>query len=257
MLKDMSTYTVGAVAKLAGVSVRTLRHYDEVGLLQPSERSDAGYRHYSDADLRKLQQILFYRSLDFSLEQISDLMNNRKLDSNAHFRKQRQLLIERRTQINHMINVIDHTLEAEKMGIQLTGEERLEVFGDFNPDDYADETQQRWGNTDAYRESQRRTSKYTKADWQHIQAESAQLLDELTAAMQAGKSPEAPEAMALAEQHRQQITKWFYDCTYEIHTGLAQMYLADDRFTQHYEKVAEGLAQYLHDAIMANAITNS
>ena len=139
------------------------------------------------------------------------------------------------------------------MGISLTPEERLEVFGDFNPDDYAAEAEERWGDTDAYRESAKRTSRYTKADWQRINAQGQAAIERVVGAMTEGKPAGSPEAMAGAEAHRQQITDAFYECSYEIHVGLAEMYIADPRFTATYEKIAPGLAQYLHDAIKANA----
>lgn len=142
------------------------------------------------------------------------------------------------------------------MGINLTPEERFEVFGDFDPDQHTAEVEERWGDSDAYRESARRTASYTKADWERMKAESATPVNALVVAMQAGKPADSVEAMDAAEAHRQHISDWFYDCTYEIHRGLADMYLADPRFTATYEKIAPGLAQYLHDAIKANADRN-
>jgi len=139
------------------------------------------------------------------------------------------------------------------MGINLTPEERFEVFGDFNPDEHAAEVEERWGGTDTYRESASRTAGYTKADWERMKAESAEPVNQVVSAMSAGLASDSPEAMAGAEGHRQHISRWFYECTTEIHLGLAEMYVADPRFTATYEKVAPGLAQYLHDAIKANA----
>ena len=139
------------------------------------------------------------------------------------------------------------------MGINLTPEERFEVFGDFNPDDHAAEVEERWGGTEPYRESQRRVARYTKADWERIKAQGQAAIEEVVGAMNAGKPADSSEAMAGAEAHRQQITAAFYECTYEIHVGLAEMYVADPRFTATYEKIAPGLARYLHDAIHANA----
>ena len=139
------------------------------------------------------------------------------------------------------------------MGINLTPEERFEVFGDFNPDDHAAEVEERWGGTEPYKESQRRVARYTKADWERIKAQGQAAVEQVVGAMSAGKPADSPEAMAGAEAHRQQITDAFYECTYEIHVGLAEMYVADARFTATYEKIAPGLAQYLHDAIKANA----
>jgi len=245
--------TVGAVARLAGVTVRTLHHYDEIGLLQASGRSDAGYRRYADADLDRLQRILFYRELGFGLDQIKDVMTDRGADANGHLRRQHAMLLDRIGRLNRMVTAVEKAMEARTMGISLTPEERLEVFGDFNPDDHAAEVEERWGDTDAYRESAKRAARYTKDDWERIKAQGQAAIEQVVGAMTDGKPADSPEAMAGAEAHRQQITDAFYDCSYEIHVGLAEMYLADPRFTATYEKIAPGLAQYLHDAIKANA----
>ncbi len=137
-------------------------------------------------------------------------------------------------------------------GIKLTREEQKELFGDGFSEEYAQEAEQRWGDTDAWKQSQRRTSKYTKEDWVRFKEESAANGNAFVAAMNDGVAADSEQAMDLAEDARAQITRWFYDCTYEIHRGLAQMYLADPRFTKTYEDIAPGLAQYVHDAIIAN-----
>ena len=245
--------TVGAVARLAGVTVRTLHHYDEIGLLSASGRSDAGYRRYADADLERLQRILFFRELGFGLEQIRDVMTDGSTDPVAHLRRQHAMLLDRIGRLHRMAAAVEKAMEARNMGINLTPEERLEVFGDFDPEEHAAEAEERWGDTDAFRESQRRAASYTKADWQRINAPGQAAIEQVVGAMNAGKPADSPEAMAGAEAHRQQINDAFYDCTYEGHVGLAEMYLADARFTATYEKIAPGLAQYLHDAIKANA----
>jgi DNA-binding transcriptional MerR regulator len=247
------SHTVGAVARMAGVTVRTLHHYDEIGLLKPSGRSGAGYRRYGDADLERLQRILFYRELGFGLDQIKDVMTAGDLDAIDHLRQQHAMLRDRIRRIERMLAAVEQAMEAHTMGINLTPEERLEVFGDFDPDARAAEVEERWGQTDAYRETARRASRYTKADWQRIKAEGQRAIEQVVAAMQSGRPADSPEAMAGAEGHRRQIHDNFYDCSNEMHVGLAEMYLADPRFTATYEKIAPGLAQYLHDAILANA----
>lgn len=139
------------------------------------------------------------------------------------------------------------------MGIQLTPEEMVEVFGEHDPTQYDAEVEQRWGDTVAYRESRRRTSRYTKADWLACKAEGGAAVQAMLDAMQAGLPSASPEAMAGAEAHRLHIDRWFYPCGYQMQTGLADMYVADPRFTAHYDDLAPGLAQYVHDAIHANA----
>ena len=252
-MDEPMSHTVGAVARLACVTVRTLHHYHEIGLLIPSERSDAGYRRYADADLERLQRILFYRELGFGLDDVRTALTDGAADASAHLRRQHAMLLDRIRRLERMAAAVEKALEARTMGINLTPEERFEVFGDFDPDRYAAEVEERWGDSDAYRESQRRVSRYTKADWQRMKAESAEPVNRLVAAMHAGQYAGSTEAMDAAEAHRRHISDWFYDCTVEIHSGLADMYLADPRFTATYEKIAPGLAQYVHDAIKANA----
>lgn len=248
------SYSVGQVAGFAGVTVRTLHHYDEVGLLVPRERSPAGHRRYGDADLDRLQQILFYRELGFPLEEVAALLDDPDADPQAHLRRQHELLSSRIEQLQKMAAAVEHAMEARKMGIDLTPEEKFEVFGDFDPDEHAEEAERRWGDTDAYRESQRRTSSYAKDDWLRIKEEQEEWGRRFTAQMDSGEGPESEAAMDLAEEHRQHIRRFYYDCTYEIHTGLAEMYVADPRFTATYEAIKPGMTEYLRDAILANAV---
>jgi MerR family transcriptional regulator, thiopeptide resistance regulator len=248
-----SKYTVGRVAALSGVTIRTLHHYDEIGLLSPGGRSAAGYRIYEDSDLERLQQILFYRELGFTLEEISTIMNDPHTDAAGHLRRQRRLLIERIECLSAMVDAIDYETEARTMDIKLTPEERFEVFGGFRPEDHAEEAKQRWGETESYRESNRRVSKYKKDDWQRLKAEEAEVRVCLTAAFEAGLAPDSEEAMVVAEAHRQHISRWFYECTYDIHRGLTEMYVSDERFRSHYDMQSPGLASFIREAALANA----
>lgn len=250
-------YTVGEVARLARVTVRTLHHYDRIGLLSPSGRSPAGYRSYHDADLERLQQIRYYRELGFPLEEIATILDDPAADPAAHLRRQHELLTARIGRLREMVTAIEFAMEAEKMDIRLTPQERFEVFGDVDPDGYAEEAEQRWGDTGAYRESARRTAGYTRQDWQRIRAEADEWGQRLAALMASGAPADGPAAMELAEEHRAHISRWYYECGYEIHTGLADMYLADPRFTATYEAIRPGLTAYLSEAIHANAITRA
>ncbi len=137
------------------------------------------------------------------------------------------------------------------MDIPLTPEERLEVFEEFRPEDYAEEAEQRWG--EAYKESQRRVSSYTKEDWLRLKAEEEEIRARLASALDAGLAPESEEAMSAAEAHRQYISRWFYECSYEVHRGLTQMYVSDERFRSNYDATAPGLAAFIKDASHANA----
>ncbi|MER5393467.1 MerR family transcriptional regulator [Saccharopolyspora sp. NPDC002686] len=244
-------HSVGEAARLSGVTVRTLHHYDEIGLLTPSARTAAGYRSYSDADLDRLRRILGYRAMDLGLDEIATILDDGT--DREHLRRQRELLLARIERLQRMVAAVDRELEASTMGIDLTQEEKFELFGDFDPDDHAEEAEQRWGGTDAYRQSQQRMRSFTKQDWQRFTAEQREIEQRLAEAKRADAAPDGEQAMDLAEQHRQHITRWCYDCTYEIHRGLGDMYVADERFTAHYEQTEPGLADYIRTAIHANA----
>lgn len=247
------TYSVGAIARAAGVTVRTLHHYDEIGLLTPSGRSSAGYREYDSTDLLRLQRVLGYRALGLPLDEIAVILDEPTIDPAANLRTLHGRVGDHVARLQAQLLAIEKTMEAHKMGIELTPEEMLEVFGDHDPTEHADEAEQRWGDTDAYRQSRRRTSAYGKEDWQRMRTEAATVEAGLVAAYRSGAPATSQVAMDSAEAHRQHITAWFYDCEYDIHRGLAQMYVEDPRFTAHYEQLAEGLATYVHDAIVASA----
>ena len=248
------SYSVGQVADLAGVTIRMLHHYDEIGLLSPSgRRSAAGYRIYDELDLERLQRILFYRELGFALEEIATIVDDPRTDAVGHLRRQRGLLAGRIERLQKMVAAIDYEMEAREMDIELTPEERLEIFGDFDPEEHAEEAEQRWGSTDAYRQSQQRVSKYTKEDWQKIKAEQDEVTANLAALFESGALPESEEAMTAAEAHRQHISRWYYECSYEIHRGLGEMYVSDERFRANYDALAPGLSEFIRDAVRANA----
>jgi len=245
--------TVGEVASLASVSVRTLHHYDDIGLLSPSERSESGYRYYDDDDLAALQQVLFFRELGFGLGDIARIMHDPSFDRLEALRMQRRMLTDKSAQLGHMIDAVEAALDATEGGVTLDAKDMFEAFGDFDPEEYEKEAEEKWGGTDAYAESMRRTKPYTKQDWVDIKAETEAVNTAMAALMDEGVPADDPRAMDLAEQHRLQIDRRFYPCSQEMHVGLGQMYVTDPRFMQNYEKVRAGLAQYMYDAIRANA----
>jgi DNA-binding transcriptional MerR regulator len=245
--------TVGDIARLAGVTVRTLHHYDALGLVVPGERTDAGYRLYRRPEVERLQEILFFRELGFSLEQIKEIVGRPSYHRAAALERHRALLERKAGHLRAMLHAVDAAIEAEKRGRTMPNEEMLEVFGDFDPSQYEEEIEQRWGDTAAYRESARRTKSYTKADWQQIGREGAEINDTFLALMAAGVPADSPQARAVAERHRAHISKWFYDCSAEIHRGLGQMYVTDPRFTENIDRAGPGLAAYMSAAIAANA----
>ncbi|MFW0786154.1 MerR family transcriptional regulator [Gordonia sp. CPCC 206044] len=245
--------TVGDVARMVGVSVRTLHHYDRIGLVVPSGRTLAGYRIYSDADVERLHQVLTYRELGFPLEQIATLLDDPHADALTHLRDQHDLLSERIARLHRMVAAVEDMMNAKKKGIALTAEEQAEIFGrDWPGEEYAAEAQRRWGDTDAWRQSGDRTARFDKNDWVAVKAETDALEGRFADAMRAGVTAGSPEADDLAEEHRASIQR-FYDCDHDMHRCLAQMYVSDPRFTAHYDGIAPGLATYVHDVIVANA----
>ncbi len=271
--------SVSEVARLSGVSVRTLHHYDEIGLFSPAGRTAAGYRVYDRADLLRLQQILFYRELGFPLEEIRRIVADPAFDRRAALREQRRLLTEKILHFQRLLGAIDRaiddpatsagTSEPQETHVETTSSqgshmssthpsqpatptELFEVFGQ-DVTQHEPEVEQRWGDTEAFRESKRRTATYTKEQWQTIKAEADQLNTELAACLERNLPPTDPAAMDLAERHRLHIDRWFYPCSHKLHACISQMYVSDPRFAEHYEAVRPGLAAYVTAACQANA----
>ena len=247
--------TVGQVAESLGVTVRTLHHYDEIGLVVPSARSRAGYRLYTEEDLRRLQHVVVYRRLGLPLEEIGTILAAGAGSDTvaAHLRRQRDAVAEQVAGLGRLLTAIDKALEAEMNGYRITREEQRELFGDHFDESYAQEAQERWGGTEAWAQSQQRLRSYDKEQWQQIKDEGEQINARYVRLMQDGVPADSEQAMEVAEAARQQICTWFYDCPRSMHAGIAEMYVADPRFTKTYEDIAPGLAQYVRDAVVANA----
>lgn len=248
----MEGMTVGEVARIAGVTVRTLHHWDSVGLLVPSGRTRAGHRVYVPADLERLVRVLAHRALGLGLDEVRRLLDDPDADVVASLDRQHALLVDRIAHLQAVAALVRTTREARRMGMQLDPQEVREVFGDDDPTQYAAEAEERWGDTDAYRQSQQRTSSFGKDDWLRVTAQGDAVEQRLMELMLAGVPADAAEARAAAEEHRAWVGQ-FYDCSSEVHCALADSYLADDRFAAHYDRRAPGLAQYVHDAVKAAA----
>ena len=244
---------VGQMAELAGVTVRTLHHYDALGLLTPGARSEAGYRLYEDADCDRLQEILFYRELGFGLDEISALLGSPEYDRAGALLHQRDLLANRRDHLQTMIWAVETVLDAHEKGINVTKEEMFEVFGDFDRKVYEAEVEQRWAGP-ALEQSRRRAKTYGKDQWNAAVAEGESITEGFAELLRDGDAPEGVATMDLAERHRLHIDRWFYECSHEMHAGLGSMYMADARFTEYYEKYAPGLAEFVKSAIHANRV---
>ena len=246
------SWTVGEVAKMAGVSVRTLHHYDEIGLLCPGGRSDGGYRLYVREDLDGLQQVLFFRTLGFPLKEIRRIMDDPEFDRGRALVAQRELLKEKQRRTRAMLKAVDCAIASFERGVPMDEGKMFEGVGDFDPADYEDEVKRRWGETEAYRISARRTKGYGPKDWARIKKEGEGILEALAAKLRAGVDAASAEATGLAEAHRLHIDRWFYPCSREQHRQLARLYVDDPRFRKTFESVQEGLADYVRRAIEAN-----
>ncbi len=232
---------VKEVARLTNVSVRTLHHYDEIGLLVPT-RSPSGYRDYSEQDLQRLQQILIGRALGLSLERVRHSLDDPAFDRTATLRAQRAKLLKESKRLHTMIRAVDAAL---------TGKPMSEQFKDFDHHDHEQEAAERWGQTEAYKESARRTKGYGKKEFDRIQEEVAAINQAFADKMD--RNIPAEGAADVAERHRQHIEQWFYPGSKAFHVEVSQMYTADERFKANYEKYGEGLAEYVQQAIAANA----
>lgn len=225
-------------AQLTGVSVRTLHYYDEIGLLKPSEvDAQTGYRFYDENAFERMQEILFYRELDFSLKTIAEILSSPDYDKQQALSRQRKLLLAKKERLEQLIATLDSVEEG--MGFMKTKNEYEAL-----KNQYAEEAKQRWGNTDAYKESENRNTDLSKA---------VPLLDavfeEFAELNRAGASPESEPAKIMAEKLQQCITDNFYTCTDEILKGLGQMYVADERFRKNIDRHGEGTAEFVSACI--------
>lgn len=237
-------YTVKAVAELAGISVRTLHHYDEIGLLKPAQTSASGYRLYTEADLERLQQVLFFKELDFGLTEIKEIVDSPDFDRRQALLRHRELLLQKQERIGKLLASVDQTLDSIERGIQM---DEKDLFNGFDHSKYEKEAEERWGHSEEYKESARRTKKYGKADWTQIQQESGEVYQGLVSVMD--RDPADPEVQEWVRKWHEQINKWFYQCSTEVFRGLGDMYVADQRFTENIDKYATGLAAFMKEAM--------
>jgi len=251
------TYTVSEVSRMSGITVRALHHYDELGLISPAKRSACGYRLYDDADLAHLQTVLFYRELGFGLSEIAGLVTLPGFSRREALREQHALLTEKRERVGRMLNSVEAALIAEEQGVTMSKEDLMSPFGDFDPKDHEEEAEERWGETDAYKESKRRTTGYSQSDWVEIQAEAEGIAEKFATVKRTGIGASEDAAMNVAELHRRHIDERFYSCSPEMHDSLGEMYVADHRFADYWDNREVGLAEYVRDAIAANAVRQS
>lgn len=240
-------YTVKQLAKAAGVSVRTLHYYDEIGLLKPTYIKENGYRYYEEKEFIKLEQILFFKELEFPLEEIVRIMSANNFDTVAALQDQRKFLELKKARIDSLLNTIDTTINTLKGGankmntIKNTRDDTMAQI-----DQYKEEAKQRWGNTEAYKQSMERTKHWTKEDYKKAAVQWKEFGKKLGDTMDKGY--DSPEFQALIAKQHESINA-FYDCSIDMFRALGQMYNADPRFRKTYEDIKPGLAECMEKAI--------
>lgn len=239
-------YQINQLAKLANVSVRTLHYYDEIGLLKPSRVAKNGYRYYEKPELLRLQQILFYRELDFPLEEIKKILDSPDFNILDALHEQKRLLILKGKKINKIIFTINKTINHMNKNNNMPDEELYDPFKDNDVKKYQPEAKLRWGDTQAYKESMAKVKTMTKAKMAKLKEDSRAFTQKLAESMD--KGPDNKEVQALIAEHYKSIC-FFYDCPYEMYRNLGRMYVNDPRFAAYYDKFRPGLANFMREAI--------
>lgn len=242
--------TVGDVARLTGLTVRTLHHYDEIGLLVPSARTEAGYRMYGEAEMLRLHDILVLREAGLPLDEIARLLDDPGRDVGSSLRLHRRQLTARVTDLERRIEAIDRLIERTETGETMDDELLAELFEGFDPAVHQDEARERWGHTDAYAVSQARVKTLEADDWRMLKREGDEITEGFARLLRSGVAPDSDEAAQLVKAQRDHMSR-FYPVTPEMHRGLGDMYVEDARFRETYDSVEPGLAAYIRDAILA------
>lgn len=228
-------------AELTGVSVRTLHYYDEIGLLKPSSVDRfTGYRYYDESSVLRMQEILFYRELDFSLKSIAEILSSPKYDREKALKEQKKLLTLKKERLERLILSIDNAVKGENV---------MSAFDNSEFEAYKAETKEKWGNTKAYAEFSEKTKDYSKERFADINTGLEYIFRDFAELMQSGAEPNSSDAQALVKKLQAYITENFYTCTDEILAGLGQMYVADERFKHNIDKYADGTAEFVSEVI--------
>ena len=232
-------------AELTGVSVRTLHYYDEIGLLKPSFVDEQnGYRFYDKASLERMQEILFYRELDFPLKSIAEILASPNYNKQKALAEQKRLLTLKKDRLERLIAALE---QAEKGEITMSAFDNSEY--ETARQQYEDETKQRWGDTDAYKESRAKTADYSKDKWNDVLGDLNGVFAEFAACRNGGDSADSETAQRLVKKLQEYITANFYHCTDDILAVLGQMYVCDERFMENIDKCGEGTAEFAAEAI--------
>lgn len=244
-------YTVQKLGQLAGVSTRTLRYYDQIGLLQPSRVNSNGYRIYGQSEVNRLQQILFYKELGVNLDTIKEILSSSTFDAVAALREHRLKLIEKRQQIETLIGNVEKTIAESEGRITMLNKEKFEGFKQNllaeNEKKYGKEIREKYGKQ-TVEKSNTKLMNLSEEDYQKVTALDKQIRDVLAQAFKTG-NPAGVLAQQAAELHKEWLCYFWPTYSKEAHAGLAQMYVDDERFTAYYDKDQPGTAEFLRDTI--------
>ncbi len=236
-------------ADLTGVSVRTLHYYDEIGLLNPEFVDEyTGYRFYGEKSFEKMQEILFYRELDFPLKEIKKILSSPNYNKKEALRAQKKLLVLKKERLQRIIDAIE---SAEKGNTNMNFDAFDKSEFEAMRDTYKHEAKQRWGETEAYREHEEKTANYSSQKWNDIGDVLNLIIAEFAEAMKSDIKPENNSAILLAEKLKDFITQTQYTCTNEILSCLGEMYVEDERFKQNIDRFGEGTAEFIRKSIKA------
>ena len=228
-------------AEFTGVSVRTLHYYDEIGLLKPAfvDRL-TGYRYYDENSVIRMQEILFYRELDFSLKNIGEILSSPNYDKEKALKEQKHLLTLKKERLEILISAIDGAVKGESV---------MKAFDNSEFEKYKTEAKEKWGQTDAYKEHEEKTKDYSKEKWNNLAEDMDNIMQQFSLCMRNGENPDSNEAQTLVKTLQNHITENYYHCTDQILAGLGQMYVADERFKNNIDKHADGTAEFVSKAI--------
>lgn len=244
-------YTVQKLSKLAGISPRTIRYYDEIGLLKPKRINSSEYRIYGKEEVDRLQQILFYRELGLNLESITEILDSPSFDGVTALKEHREKLIARRYQIDKLINNVEKTINSKERGTIMQDKEKFEGFKkdliNENEKKYGKEVREKYGD-ETVDKSNQKFFNMTEEEYKEFQKLSIEVQTLFEEAYKEG-APESETAQKACEKHKQWLLFTWPNYSKEAHRGLAQMYVDDERFAAYYEKNIKGLTTFMRDAI--------
>ncbi|MBC1309234.1 MerR family transcriptional regulator [Listeria booriae] len=245
-------YTVQKLAMLAGVSTRTLRYYDEIGILKPARINSSGYRIYGQNEVDRLQQILFYREMNVGLDKIKAILEQPDFDETEALKTHRAKLLDKRKQLDELIRNVEKSIAHSERRITMTDQEKFEGFKqkmiDENEEKYGTEIREKYGD-DKINKSNAKLKGMSEAEMERVNRLAETILVELAEAFETG-DPAGEKAQEVAAMHKEWLSTYWDMYSKEAHAGLAQMYVDDERFTAYYDKDQPGLAAFLRDAIV-------